>query len=76
MFWSFLYAIVFVATFGGLVFTVLSLITGIVNKDRKIIGFGLRLLLFTTIAGSVLLLMVARLGNVFADKIKGILDSI
>ena len=75
MFWSFLYAIVFVATFGGLVFTLLSLVTGIWNKDRRIIDFGLKLLLFTAIAGMVFLLMLLRLGGILAEKINGILDS-
>ena len=75
MFWSFIYAIVFVATFGGMVFTLASLVTGIVNKDRRIIDFGLRLLLFTAISGSVLLLMVRRLGHIFAEKLNDILDT-
>jgi hypothetical protein len=75
MFWSFLYAIVFVATFGGLVFTLLSLVTGIWNKDRRIIEFGLKLLLFTAIAGMVFFLMLLRLGGILAEKINGILDS-
>lgn len=75
MFWPFLYAIVFVATFGGLVFTLLSLVTGIWNKDRRIIDFGLKLLLFTAIAAMVFFLMLTRLGGIFAEKINGILDS-
>jgi hypothetical protein len=76
MFWSFLYAIGFVATFGGLVFTLLSLVTGIWNKDRRIIDLGLKLLLFTAIAGMVFYLMLLRLGGIFAEKIKEILDSL
>jgi hypothetical protein len=76
MFWSFLYAIVFVAMFGGLVFTLLSLVTGICNKDRRIIDLGLKLLLFTAIAGMVFFLMLMRLGGMFAEKIKGILDQL
>ena len=75
MFWSFLYAIVFVAMFGGLVFTALSLVTGIVNRDRRIIGFALRCLLFSAVAGIVFFLMLTRLGGIFAEKINGILDS-
>lgn len=76
MFWSFLYAIVFVATFGGLVFTLLSLVTGIWNKDRRIIDLGCKLLLFTAIAGMVFFLMLVRLGGIFAEKINDILDSL
>lgn len=74
MFWTFLYAIVFVATFGGLVFTLLSLVTGILNKDRRIIDLGLRFLLLTVIAGTVLFVMVMRLGGIFSEKLKDILD--
>ena len=75
MFWPFIYAIVFAATFGGMVFTLASLVTGIVNKDRRIIDFGLRILLFTAISGSVLLLMVKYLGYIFAERLKDILDT-
>ena len=75
MFWLFIYAIVFVATFGGMVFTLASLVTGIVNKDRRIIDFGLRILLFTAISGSVLLLMVKCLGYIFAEKLTDIPDT-
>ena len=74
MFWTFLYAIVFVATFGGLVFTLLSLVTGILNKDRRIIDLGLRFLLLTVIAGTLLFVMVMRLGGIFSEKLKDILD--
>lgn len=75
MFWTFIYAILFVATFGGMVFTLASLVTGIVNKDRKLIGFAFQCLLFTVIAGSVLLVAVGRLARMFADELKHILDS-
>ncbi|MCS3802330.1 hypothetical protein [Niastella sp. OAS944] len=76
MAWSFIYAVVFAATFGGVMFTLASLVTGIVNKDRRIIDFGLRILLFTAISGSVLLLMVKCLGYIFAEKLMDILDTI
>ena len=75
MFWLFIYAIVFVATFGGMVFTLASLVTGIVNKDRRVIDFGLRILLFTAISGLVLLLLVKRLGYIYTEELKNILDS-
>jgi hypothetical protein len=69
MFWTFIYAIMFVAVFGGVVFTVLSFITGIVNRDRRIISFGLKLLLFTVIAGLVLFQMFLRLIRIFFENL-------
>lgn len=76
MFWTFLYAIVFVALFGGLIFTALSLVTGMVNRDRRILAFGLRCLLFTAISGIAFFLLVMRLGDIFAKEANAILDSL
>jgi hypothetical protein len=76
MFWPFLYAVVFVAMFGGLVFTALSLVTGMVNKDRRLVAFGLRCLLFSAVAGIVFLLLLMRIRHIIAEEIKDILDSL
>lgn len=76
LFWTFLYAILFVAVFGGLLGTMAYLALGIWNKDRSTIKFGLRVLLFTIFTGTVFYLLMLRETGLFFEKIKDILDSL
>ena len=51
----------FVAVLGGFLFTILSFITYIVKRDRRIISIGLKLLMFTAIAGILFFMMLVKL---------------
>jgi hypothetical protein len=71
--WQFIYAILFVAAFGGSLATVAYLALGIIKSDRSIIYFGLRVLLFTILAGAVFYLLVLREVDSFLEMLKNIL---